>query len=240
MSRYMPCIPRAPFARCFDISPISPFTVHRTDAHPSRLNLTLTSVRFTKKFSFLSETISDPQAKKNVYSVWAIPPEDVGARVKKLMSGLRSEFGGPEFEPHITVVGAISLTADDALNKFRSACEGLKAYNATVDRVATGTFFYQCVYLLIHPTTEVVETSDHSCKHFGYVRPSAYMPHLSLLYQDLSDDEKKKVQERANALDDGLSGLSFQINRLALYKTDTEDKTLKSWQRIAEFTLPVN
>ncbi|KAF7807686.1 cyclic phosphodiesterase-like [Senna tora] len=33
----------------------------------------------------------------------------------------------------------ISFTADDALNKFRSVCEGLKAYDAT------GTFFYQCV-----------------------------------------------------------------------------------------------
>lgn len=101
-------------------------------------------------------TIADPQSEKNVYSVWAIPPDDVAARLKKLMEGLRAEFGGPQFEPHITVVGAISLTADDAVAKFRSACEGLKAYTATVERVATGTFFYQCVYLLIHPTPQVI------------------------------------------------------------------------------------
>ncbi|KAF7840380.1 cyclic phosphodiesterase-like [Senna tora] len=186
------------------------------------------------------EAIPHPESTKHVYSVWAVPPEEVGVRMKKLMSGLRSEFGGPEFEPHITVVGAISLTADDALNKFRSACEGLKAYDATVDRVATGTFFYQCVYLLIHPTTEVVETSDHCISHFGYMRSSPYMPHLSLLYADLSDEEKKKAEERANSLDDSLSGLSFKINRLALYKTDTEDKTLKSWEKIAECTLTPN
>ncbi|CAN1847304.1 Cyclic phosphodiesterase [Linum perenne] len=71
------------------------------------------------------------------------------------MDGLRSEFGGPEFQPHVTVVGAVSLTEQDALNKFKSACEGVKAYTATVDRVAAGTFFYQCVYLLLHPTAEV-------------------------------------------------------------------------------------
>ncbi|XP_024028563.1 cyclic phosphodiesterase isoform X2 [Morus notabilis] len=102
------------------------------------------------------ETISDQQeVKKEVYSVWAIPPDEVGARLRKLMEGLRAEFNGPQFEPHITVVGAIRLTPDDALAKFRSACEGLRAYNASVDRVATGTFFYQCVYLLLHPTAEV-------------------------------------------------------------------------------------
>lgn len=105
-----------------------------------------------------STSMGTPEAvvKKDVYSVWALPPEDATARVKKLMEGLRSEFGGPQFEPHVTVVGAISLTADDALAKFRSACDGRKAYNATVDRVATGTFFYQCVFLLLHPTPEVI------------------------------------------------------------------------------------
>lgn len=95
-------------------------------------------------------------AQKHVYSVWAVPPEDVADRLKKLMDGLRSEFGGPQFQPHVTVVGAIRLTEQDALEKFRSACDGLKAYTATVDRVATGIFFYQCVYLLLHPTPEVI------------------------------------------------------------------------------------
>lgn len=178
--------------------------------------------------------------KKDVYSVWALPPEDVTARVKKLMEGLRSEFGGPQFEPHVTVVGAISLTADDALAKFRSSCDGRKAYNATVDRVATGTFFYQCVFLLFHPTPEVVETSAHCSSHFGYKSSTPYMPHLSLLYADLTEEEKKKAQEKANMLDESISSLSFQISRLALYKTDTEDKTLKSWEKVAECNLSPN
>ena len=102
----------------------------------------------------VGETAQQP--KKDVYSVWAISSEDVTERINKLMAGLRSEFGGPEFEPHVTVVGAITLTEDEARDKLKKACEGLKSYNATVQKVATGTFFYQCVYLLLHPTTEVI------------------------------------------------------------------------------------
>ncbi|GLT52543.1 hypothetical protein SLA2020_258780 [Shorea laevis] len=177
---------------------------------------------------------------KYVYSVWALPPEDVATRLKKLMVGLRSEFGGPEFEPHITVVGSICLTQDDALAKFRSACQGLKAYTATVERVATGTFFYQCVFLLLQPTPEVMDASDRCCGHLGYVRSTPYMPHLSLLYGDLTDEEKKKAQEKANILDESVNSLSCQISRLALYKTDTEDKTCKSWEKVAEYNLSPN
>ncbi|KAK3431108.1 hypothetical protein EUGRSUZ_E02848 [Eucalyptus grandis] len=174
---------------------------------------------------------------KFAYSVWALPPDDLAPRLRGLMDGLRSEFGGPRFEPHVTVVGAIALTEEDAVGKFRAACEGLRVYTAAVDRVATGTFFYQCVYLLLRPTAEVVETSDHCSAHLGYERPTPYMPHLSLLYGDLTDEEKKKAQEKANELDGSLNGLSFLISRLALYKTDTEDKTCQSWEKIAECNL---
>ncbi|XP_031122143.1 cyclic phosphodiesterase [Ipomoea triloba] len=178
------------------------------------------------------------EGKKDVYSVWGVPPEDVTARVKKIMEGLRSEFGAPQFEPHVTVVGAISLTESEARDKFRKACEGLKTYDATVLKVDTGTHFYQCVFLLLDPTTQVVETSDHCCKHFGYERPSAaYMPHLSLLYADITDEEKKRAQEKAYALDESIGSLRFPITRLLLYKTDTEDKSLKSWEKVDEYNL---
>ncbi|KAB2025645.1 hypothetical protein ES319_D06G164400v1 [Gossypium barbadense] len=209
----------------------NPYSISKSLQIPTNYSLTARST-----------SMGTPEAvvKKDVYSVWALPPEDVTARVKKLMEGLRSEFGGPQFEPHVTVVGAISLTADDALAKFRSSCDGRKAYNATVDRVATGTFFYQCVFLLFHPTPEVVETSAHCSSHFGYKSSTPYMPHLSLLYADLTEEEKKKAQEKANMLDESIGSLSFQISRLALYKTDTEDKTLKSWEKVAECNLSPN
>ena len=66
---------------------------------------------------------------------------------------------------------------------------------------------------------------------------AAYMPHMSLLYVDLTEEEKKKAEERVIAFDEGLGNLSFGINRLALYKTDPEDKTLKSWEKVAECDL---
>lgn len=68
----------------------------------------------------------------------------------------------------------------------------------------------------------------------------AYMPHLSLLYADLTEEEKKRAQEKANAIDESIGSLTFQITRLALYKTDTEDKTLKSWEKVAEYNLDSN
>ncbi|KAG6737188.1 hypothetical protein POTOM_059767 [Populus tomentosa] len=176
---------------------------------------------------------------KNDYSVWAIPPEDVGERLKKLMGGLRSEFGGPEiFQPHITVVGAMSLTEQEALEKFRSACEGLKPYHAKADSVVAGAFPSQCLYLLFQSTPEVMDASAHCCRHFGYKRSNQYMPRLSLLYGTLTKEEKKAAQEKAYLLDESINGMDFQVSRLALWITDREDKgNLETWKLIAECSL---
>ncbi|KAG5577192.1 hypothetical protein H5410_057326 [Solanum commersonii] len=117
------------------------------------------------------------------------------------MGGLRSEFGGPQFEPHVTVVGAVRLTEEEARDKFR---KGWK---------------------------KVVEASARCCSSFGYNSSSrelgflllmfsfydhsTYMPHMSILYADLMDEEKKKAQEKAYILDESIDNLSFQISRLA-------------------------
>ncbi|KAH9627288.1 hypothetical protein KSS87_013533 [Heliosperma pusillum] len=174
------------------------------------------------------------ESEKQAYSVWGLPTEEARERMKKVMKTLATEFNGPEFEPHVTIVGAINLTLQDALNKFSSACNDLKkAYVVHSKGVSTGT----CVYLLLDTNPQVVALRDHCCRHFAYERRSPYLPHMSLLYADLTEDEKRKAQARANAVDDSLGNLSFSIKRLALYKTDTEDKSLKSWEKVAEYEL---
>ncbi|KAF3638905.1 Cyclic phosphodiesterase [Capsicum annuum] len=337
--------------------------------------------------------LTEAENKTDVYSVWGLPSEEVSNRVKKLMNGLRSEFGGAQFEPHVTVVGAIKLSEEEARDKFRKGCgEVKKVYSGTVEKVDVGTFFYQCVYLLLHPTTEAgscvttlrrkrcfrvtcyglsaltrssrlahaaaealvtiaqviagalvhgaalarlyslapmlpepcefvpswytqvhsenwtkKECYSESSKFLQFVADvnlfthrsvnmlrfyyllafksltnltseflqasyilifnllllpkflqvcltsarfeslmlvfviiAAYMPHMSLLYADLTDEEKKKAQEKAYILDESIDNMSFQITRLALYKTDTEDKSLESWEKIEEYNLSAN
>ncbi|KAG8086113.1 hypothetical protein GUJ93_ZPchr0010g10511 [Zizania palustris] len=172
------------------------------------------------------------QSPEEVYSVWAIPPEPVRERLRGIMGGLRAAHGGPAFEPHATVVGAIRLRRSAAIEALRTAAAGIRPYTARVAGVACGDFFYQCVYLLLEPNPEVVEASDHCCGHFGYHRSTPYMPHVSLLYGDLTDEEKEVARNKVEEMDKEISGLQFEISKLALYRTDTQDKSLDSWELV--------
>ncbi|KAK9919993.1 hypothetical protein M0R45_028562 [Rubus argutus] len=177
------------------------------------------------------------------YSVWAMPPDDVSLRIKKVMESLRLEFGGPEIEPHIPVVGSLRMTHEEVLNKFRSLQSCVTSgYKAKVNQVVIRSFYYQCVSLLIDSSFDHSDESfelwraTRACgKCFGFCIGAR--PHLSLLYGNLTEEEKKKAQEKVSILDESITSMSFPITRLALYKIDYKDKSLKSWDKIAEHTL---
>ncbi|XP_070670769.1 F-box protein CPR1-like [Malus domestica] len=163
------------------------------------------------------------------YSVWAIPPADVSRRIKKLMESLEAEFGGPEIEPHIPILGSIQMMSrEDALNKFRFA--PMDDIVAKVDRVITKNYYYQCVSLLMD--RKLFENAQRWSYHFGFYNSS--MPYLSLLYGKLTEEERKKAGEIVNILDESITGLTFPITHFALYEIDNDDRSLKSWTKIAE------
>nr|XP_028951019.1 uncharacterized protein LOC114821801 isoform X1 [Malus domestica] len=162
------------------------------------------------------------------YSVWAIPPADVSHRIKKVMEGLQAEFGGPEIEPHIPILGSIEMMSrEDALNKFRFAPNDIVA---KVDRVVTKNYYHQCVSLLMD--RELFENAQSWSYHFGFYNSS--MPYLSLLYGKLTEEERKKAGEIVNILDESITSWTFPIIHFALYEIDYDDRSLKSWTKITK------
>ncbi|AEE84109.1 hypothetical protein [Arabidopsis thaliana] len=182
------------------------------------------------------QTQEDDEEEKAMYAIWAVPEDDVEDRLQRLMEGLRSEFGGPAFDPHLTLVGPFpyKLTASEAKRMFKSACEGFKVYPATVDQVSAGTSYFQCLYVSLRHTVEVMNAAGHFMAHFKPFTGKFYVPHMSILYGDLTEREKKKALEKAYTLDSSLDGLNFKINRVALWITDAD---VGSWVKVDEHTL---
>ncbi|VYS63196.1 unnamed protein product [Arabidopsis thaliana] len=182
------------------------------------------------------QTQEDDEEEKAMYAIWAVPEDDMEDRLQRLMEGLRSEFGGPAFDPHLTLVGPFpyKLTASEAKRMFKSACEGFKVYPATVDQVSAGTSYFQCLYVSLRHTVEVMNAAGHFMAHFKPFTGKFYVPHMSILYGDLTEREKKKALEKAYTLDSSLDGLNFKINRVALWITDAD---VGSWVKVDEHTL---
>ncbi|KAF5207077.1 cyclic phosphodiesterase-like, partial [Thalictrum thalictroides] len=83
----------------------------------------------------------------------------------------------------------------------------------------------------------VLETAAHCSKYFGDDIPNEYMLHVSLLFGDFTDEVKQRIIEKAEAFYPNLTSLSFQTSQLALWRTNTDDQTLETWVKVAEYDL---
>eukprot|EP01018_Ginkgo_biloba_P023077 Gb_07676 [translate_table: standard] len=175
---------------------------------------------------------------EGVFSVWAMPAPDRRRGFLEVMNKLREEFGGPSFDPHVTVVGAQRLTKAQACANLEAACRTIKPYTCRLQQVACGKHFYQCVYMLVDPTPQVMQANLHASRCFGILEnPRPYMPHLSLLYGDLSDKDKQEAKAKAEGFNHLICNTEFEVSSFCLYRTDTEDKSLNSWEKVAECNL---
>lgn len=127
------------------------------------------------------------------YSVWAIPHDEVSIRVKKVMEGLRAEFGGPDIEPHIPIVGSIRMTHEDMLNRFTDVqSRFISVFKAKVARVVFRSSYYQCVSLLMESSFTTQNESFEvfnfpTCLYQFELLFSGDMYHFSLVCLDLVD-----------------------------------------------------
>ncbi|XP_050384342.1 cyclic phosphodiesterase-like [Argentina anserina] len=177
------------------------------------------------------------------YVAWGLLPDPVSRRVHNVTEGLRAEFGGPEIMvPHVPILGSIILTEEDAVRTFRQACEVVGPIHCNVTHVTTSPFYYQCVHLFIDPDDKVVYHDlflvmhEHDYMEFGFCT-IGIMPQLSLLWGELTDEEKERAQEQVSLLDETITSFNFTIDRLALYKCNDEDRTQHSWEKILELHL---
>ncbi|CAI5483683.1 unnamed protein product [Closterium sp. Yama58-4] len=141
-------------------------------------------------------------AKVNQFSIWAMPEEGSAfhASASAAISNLSTRFGCTPFEPHVTVIGAFGeregLDEQEVVKRMERLSASLKPYDIQVMELAAGQLFFQCVYLKMLPSKEVLHVHNEAVEVMGMDRNSvaAYMPHLSLIYGDLSDAQKQEAK----------------------------------------------
>ncbi len=152
------------------------------------------------------------------YSLWLKPEGEVYFKLKKLIVKLAKEYGGPKFEPHITLLGDLNLTKEQALNKAFQISTQLKPFTIALNELGYTSNYCRCVFIKAKKSKLLKAIS---------------MPHLSLLYGNFEQDIKKKIIKE-------LGVLNFKLKVKSIYLTNSSiDTKPKDWEIIAEFPFGV-
>ena len=164
------------------------------------------------------------------FSLWMLPPADVGDRFRSLIADLSRRMGTPAFEPHLTLAGGIDApTERTAAARVAPLAACLPPLPIRLMDVGTTGDYYRCLFIHAERTPLLQRAYHEACDVLA-LAPGDFMPHLSLIYGDLGAADKARIVADIGARFD----LTFTVERLALYSTAGPPP---AWRRVAELAL---
>jgi 2'-5' RNA ligase len=144
------------------------------------------------------------------YALWLIPDGEVRRRLAQTIRQLSREYSTPVFAPHITLASGIVAPAQEVAAKSAQLAKSLRPLRLRLTRLDFRDEYFRCLFVKVARTSPLVRAHQKAKEVFGLRGQRAFLPHVSLVYGDLSIGVKRNI-----ALSLGRRfNLEFEVRRM--------------------------
>lgn len=168
------------------------------------------------------------------YSIWLMPAKPEFDLLQRTISELGLQFQSPSFDPHLTLLGSVEGTEKNMRKCVQTLADEFASFKLKLCGYEMLDTFFMSLFL---PTDlpSVLSQCHHRAKELSqWTLPPNYYPHLSLIYAELSKEEKLGIVKK---LGPELGSLELTIDRIQLYCTAG---AVADWCRIEDLKLSMN
>lgn len=162
------------------------------------------------------------------YSLWFMPSGELYDKFSGIIKDLSSKYGSPPFEPHVTLLGDVTLSRDETLAKAQQIASSTNSFTINLTSVDYLDSFFQCFFIRAEKTEPLLEVQRKAREMLGLPQ-AEYMPHLSLMYGDLPPETKEKIRDEIGRE----FNVNLDINSLHVY-VSSKNVPIKEWRRVKE------
>jgi 2'-5' RNA ligase len=167
------------------------------------------------------------------YSLWLMPEGELQNSLAALIQKIAREHAAPAFPAHITLLGNVNGKEPEMVARTHELATASKTFPITLTGVDTTPEYYRALFIGVELSTELSHLYAQARQIFRFEPQRAYRPHLSLLYSDLSREQKQQI---IGTLQPRLQALLHTFTARTLHLYSTEGPT-ESWQQIGSFPL---
>lgn len=200
----------------------------------------------------MKEQVADPYKSSSFigHSLWMVPTGDSLTQMQALVNEIGNKVGTRSFLPHITLVAALMGPIDEILATTKLLASQLEPYsfywrrdNETSgdDEMPIGfkDAYFQCVFAQLQLSKDVMEANALARRCFPERSSDPpYMPHLSLVYGDLTEVDKTSkvipyIQTKLQEASKGSDSLRvLPVNAIEVWSTQGDVSEWYLVQRI--------
>ena len=161
-----------------------------------------------------------------IYSIWLLVPATTGRRLALLIRRLAQRCGTAPFDPHITLLGGITLPRRRAVERATALACALRSFRVRLEGAGQTEVFFRCLYLRASGDG-LRRARALALRIFADgARRRRFRPHLSLVYGRLPKAVRRQLAQEI----EGTVALTSIVRRIALVRTSGDHR---SWRVIA-------
>lgn len=167
------------------------------------------------------------------YALWLIPEGEACRRLARTIRRLSREHSTPVFAPHITLASGIIAPAREVAAKTALLAKSLRQLRLRLTHLDSRQEYFRCLFVKVAPTPQLARAYKRARKIFGQRGWRAFLPHVSLVYGNLSRAAKRKITSSLGRR----FALEFEVRRLRIVAIQGPPG---KWRRVKSFWLGRN
>ncbi|MFT7538709.1 MAG: 2'-5' RNA ligase [Lysobacterales bacterium] len=165
----------------------------------------------------------------NSYYFWLSPQTSDLEPLQDIITTLSKKYSTPIFEPHATLVSGLSGDEQKLLQKISSFSKKQKKLKLLFEDIEYTHGFFTALYIKTSLPEKLTLMHKQAMRDLNPKHQIQYIPHLSLLYGNISSDEKENIISAFP-----LTSQEITIDSLKLVKGNAD---VTQWKIIDEWPL---
>lgn len=127
------------------------------------------------------------------YTLWLMPTSQANEKFVSLVKKLAAENQAPIFQPHVTLLGDIIISEQEAIEKTKQLVSGQTPFTLNLAEIGYEDFHFRTLFVRAEKTEPLLDLHNRAKEIFQKQDIPPYMPHLSILYGIYPTKIKEKI-----------------------------------------------
>lgn len=168
-----------------------------------------------------------------VGAVWIRPTGDALDRIAKAIRLVHARGGGPQVQPHVTLLSGMETTRESAETKLKRLALRMKPFTIRLGRIDWRDDYFRSLFATVEPSEELAKAQRDAYDVFEMKPAPRFEPHLSLLYGDIDETLKRELAAESG----GSLNVAFDVTAVDLVNA-SRGVPVTAWRTIGERAIP--
>ncbi len=162
------------------------------------------------------------------YSIWIMPKGNTRLQLQNKIHKVSEKYGGPIFEPHITILGGFTGGNSELVNKTKYFSDLIHPFDVTLIDIEFMDKYFRSIFIKANYSSDLIKIRNKATNQFNYNEVD-YLPHLSMAYGNYDISTKIRIKDEIGTIPKG-----FNVDEIYLVKNNEIDF---EWKIIDSFDI---